>query len=384
MPLTIAAAPNAFKGSLTPKQAACAMAEGILRADADAVVREIPVSDGGDGLISAVKTAAGGQIYTSRVNDPAMRPVDGDFLMLQNQAAAVIEMALASGLALLPDSLRDPVRTSTIGTGELVKAAMDKGAAHILMGIGGSATNDGGIGTAHALGYRFLDKDGNALPPVGASLNAIDAIDTSGVDPRIASTRFSVACDVTNPLTGPNGAAHIFGPQKGASPDQVRMLDQGLSNLARVIQKDLEKDIDGIEGAGAAGGLGGGMKAFFNAELTPGIDLVLNLINFKKIIADADLILTGEGCIDEQTRFNKAPAGVARAARAMNLPCLAICGSIGKGGNLLSDIGINAVFSICAGPLSVEQAMAQAQELLAQTTEQAVRAFLAGRNPHDR
>ena len=384
MSLTIAAAPNAFKGSMTPGQAARAMEAGILRVKKDIRVLKIPVSDGGDGLISAVKTAAGGQVITARVADPRMRPVDAEVLIIPDQKAAVIEMALASGLALLPAPLRDPSQTTTIGTGELVKAAMDRGATRILMGIGGSATNDGGIGAAHALGFRFLDPAGNALPAVGESLNRIHTIDASGADPRLATTRFSVACDVTNPLTGPNGAAHIFGPQKGADPEQVRMLDQGLSNLARVIQKDLGKDIAALEGAGAAGGLGGGMNAFFNAELKPGIDLVLGLIHFKEKITGADLVLTGEGCIDGQTRFNKAPAGVARAAKALNIPCMAVCGSIGDGGNRLTDIGLDAVFSICTGPFPLDQAMAEAHTLLARTSEQALRAFLAGRITHDR
>jgi glycerate kinase len=379
MPLTIAAAPNAFKGSLTPGQAAQAMAEGILRAVPDARVCQIPVSDGGDGLISAMSTAANGHIETVQVHDPRMRPVDGAFLFIADQAIAVVEMALASGLALLPKSLQDPCKTTTMGTGELVKAAMDKGATHIFMGIGGSATNDGGMGVAHALGYRFLDNHKNELFPAGESLSRIAAIDASGVDDRLATTRFSVACDVTNPLTGPTGAAHIFGPQKGADPDQVMMLDQGLFNLARVIKKDLGKEIDALDGAGAAGGLGGGMKAFFNAELTPGIDMVLDLIHFKERITGADVVLTGEGCIDGQTRFNKAPAGVALAARSMNIPCIAVCGSIGKGGNHLWDMGLDAVFSICPGPVSLNQAMAEAHEYLTRTSEQAVRAFIAGR-----
>ena len=388
MRFTIAAAPNAFKGSLTPEQAAAAMARGTLRAGKDIRVLQIPVSDGGDGLISAVTTASGGKRTTARVKDPRMREIDAPYLLMPDQSAAVIEMALASGLALLPEALQDPEQTTTLGTGELVRDALDRGATRILMGIGGSATNDGGTGAAHALGYRFLDRDGRKLPPVGASLNKIAAIDTSGVDPRvdpkIGATRFSVACDVTNPLTGPQGAARIFGPQKGADADQVEALDQGLANLARVIRRDLGTDIQTLEGAGAAGGLGGGMKAFFNAELRPGIDLVLNLINFKERIAGADLVLTGEGCIDGQTRFNKAPAGVALATQDLGIPCMAVCGSIGPGGNGLTDIGLTAVFSLCPGPISLDEAISGAGELLSGASEQAVRAFLAGRSSHDR
>lgn len=384
MPVTIAAAPNAFKGSLTPARATEAMSLGIRRAGPGIEVIRIPVSDGGDGLISAVHTASGGRVISSPVHGPRMENLQADWLFVPDQSAAVIEMALASGLALLPEALQDPMLTTTLGTGELVKAALDSGVTDILMGIGGSATNDGGIGAAHALGYRFLDSDGLVLPPVGASLTRIHAIEASGVDPRIAATAFSVACDVTNPLTGPEGAAPVFAPQKGAGPEQVTLLDKGLANLARVIRRDLGRDIECLEGAGAAGGLGGGMKAFFNAELRPGIDLVLKLVNFKDRIQSADLVLTGEGCIDGQTRFNKAPAGVAAAAMEMNVPCMAVCGSIGEGGNQLSDIGLLAVFSICTGPVSLEQAMANGFDLLSAASEQAVRAFLTGRIRHDR
>jgi glycerate kinase len=384
MSLIVAAAPNAFKGSLTPEQAARAMASGIRNAGSGIKVIEIPVSDGGDGLISVVKTAGTGQMAWARVHDPRMRKIDAGYLLVPDQSAAVIEMALASGLALLPEDLQDPTLTTTLGTGELIRSALDKGVSRILMGIGGSATTDGGMGAAHALGYRFLDKNGRELPPVGKSLNAIHAIDASEADPRLPATQFSVACDVTNPLTGPQGAAHVFAPQKGADPDQVRRLDLGLANLARVIQRDLGTDIGSLEGAGAAGGLGGGMKAFFGADLRPGIDLVLGLLKFKERIKAADLVITGEGCIDGQTRFNKAPAGVAAAARTMGKPCIAVCGSIGDGGDQLADIGLDAVFSLCTGPLTLDQAVTRAYDLLSAVTQQAVHVFILGRTSHDR
>jgi len=373
------AAPNTFKGSLGAIQAARAMERGIHDADPKIRVKKIPVSDGGDGLVDALADAMGGAPIHLKVNDPRQRPIEAKFLFNPNQSTAVIEMALASGLALLPEDLRNPERTNTFGTGELIREAMDRGGAHIIMGIGGSATCDGGIGAASALGYRFLDKYGTRLDPVGESLIHVAAIDKKGVDPRIADTRFSIACDVTNPLTGPNGASFVFSPQKGATPAQVKALDRGLDNLARIIARDLGLEIKDLDGAGAAGGLGGGMKAFFNADLTPGIDLVLDYLDFQNQIKGADLVLTAEGRVDSQTEFNKAPVGVAGAALAERIPCFALCGSMGCKLENLYDLGMDAVFSLCKGPMTLDRAMADAFDLLRTSTEQVVRAFIAGR-----
>ncbi len=355
------------------------MSQGIHEISPDIHVIPIPVSDGGDGLVPAMANALGGQISTATVNDPRKRSVKADFLFMQDRSTAVIEMALASGLALLPGDLQDPTLTTTYGTGQLIQAALEKGVSHILMGIGGSATCDGGMGAAAALGYKFLDKNGKPLPPIGASLNRVTTIDKNEVDPRLARVTFSVACDVTNPLAGPNGASFVFSPQKGASPDQVKELDKGLARLGQIIARDLGVDITNLEGAGAAGGLGGGMKAFFNAKLLPGIDMVLDLVDFHTKVKGMDLVLTTEGRVDSQTQFNKAPAGVARAAKAANVPCIGLCGSRGKEINTLHSLGMDAVFSICPGPVSLATAMDEAFDLLSQATEQAVRAFLAGR-----
>ncbi len=380
--MKIIAAPNAFKGSLTADQAAAAMAEGIHRVDTETKVIRMPVSDGGDGLVIAMANAMAGDLIPLPVTDPRERRVKAQYLWDAGKRTAVIEMALASGLALLPHDLQDPTLATTLGTGELIRDALDRGAQHILLGIGGSATCDGGMGVAAALGYRFLDGSGNVLSPMGKSLARVAAIDSSGADPRLAATRFSVACDVTNPFYGPEGAAVIFGPQKGATKDQVKELDKGLANLSRIIRKDLGADLTGLEGAGAAGGLGGGMKAFFNAELTPGIDLVLDLLNFKDTLAGADLVLTAEGRIDDQTRFNKAPAGVAKAAKASGIPCIGLCGSMGDGLEPLYALGMDAVLSICPGPVTLESAMAKGYDLLALATEQAVRTFISARKSH--
>jgi len=261
----------------------------------------------------------------------------------------------------------------------LILSAMAYGARRIIVGIGGSATCDGGVGMAAALGYRFLDAAGEPVRPVGGQLNTIAAIDPSGIDERIAGLAVAAACDVTNPLTGAEGAARVYGPQKGATPDQVAQLDDGLANLARVIRRDLGIDILRLPGSGAAGGLGGGLHAFLNAELKTGINLVLDVVGLEEKLAGVDLVLTAEGRIDDQTRFNKAPAGVARLAKQAGVPCIAVCGAIGKEIGVLHDIGIQAVFSICSGPRTLEEAMQDARDLLARSTEQVVRAFLTGR-----
>jgi glycerate kinase len=291
---------------------------------------------------------------------------------------AAVEMALASGLTLLAGDRRDPTRTTTRGTGELIRAALDLGVSRIGVGIGGSATSDGGIGMAVALGARFLDDRGAAVEPVGGELGRIRRIDLSGLDPRVTSVRFEAVCDVDNPLCGPTGAAHVYGPQKGAAPEQVEALDAGLANLADLIERDLGVDVRDLPGSGAAGGLGAGLRAFVGAELRRGVDLVLELVDLDGKLAGADLVLTGEGQIDFQTAFGKAPAGVGAAARAREIPCIAIAGGVGDGLGDLHAIGIDAVFSLCPGPVTLDEAMSRAAEYLARAAEQAVRAFLAG------
>lgn len=378
--MRIVVAPNAFKGSLNAVEAAQAIKKGILNVlpRCDAVC--VPVADGGDGLTEVMLAALGGQMVSASVHGPRMEPISAPFCMLRSRKTALVEMARASGLALLPADLHDPTQTTTFGTGELIRAAMDSGATRIIVGIGGSATCDGGIGMAAALGYRFLDASGSPVEPVGGALNAITAIDRNHIDPRLQDLTVSVACDVTNPLTGPDGASLVYAPQKGATPDQVVQLDDGLVNLARVIHTDLGIDLADMPGAGAAGGLGGGLHAFLRGELIPGIDLVVDVVGLKGHLAGAELVITGEGQIDAQTRFNKAPAGVARAAKAAGIPCIAICGGIGDRIESLYDIGINAVFSICSGPQSLAETMQHAGDLLTRRSEQVVRAFLAGRS----
>ncbi len=380
MNMHIVVAPNAFKGSMNAVQAAEAMKIGLLAVIPQCDVICVPVADGGDGLTEVMLAGLSGMRVETVVFGPRMEPLSAPFCMVSSRKLAVVEMAKASGLALLPKARHDPTRTTTYGTGQLIRAAMDNGATRIIVGIGGSATCDGGIGMAAALGYRFLDETGTPVEPVGGSLGAIASIDRRNVDPRLDGISVSVACDVINPLTGDNGASVVYSPQKGATLEQVIRLDEGLANLARVIRMDLGVTIADMPGAGAAGGLGGGLHAFVGAELKPGIDLVIDVVRLKDAVAGADLVLTAEGRIDGQTRFNKAPAGVARTAKAAGVPCIAICGGIGDGIESLYDIGIDALFSICSGPQSLAAAMQNAEGLLARQTEQVVRTFLAGRS----
>lgn len=378
--MKIVIAPNALKGCLTAAEAAGALARGVARASPDSDIVQIPVADGGDGLAEVLVSALHGVKRTALVTGPRGDPASASFCYVPARQLAAIEMATASGLALLTKERLNPLLTTTRGTGELIKAALDLGVAHLIVGIGGSATNDGGIGMAAALGARFLDENGHPVEPVGGALATIQHIDLSGLDPRLAEVRIEAICDVDNPLLGERGAAQVYAPQKGATPEQVRILDAGLAQLSVVIERDLGLDVRDLPGAGAAGGLGAGLKAFFKAELRRGVDLVLDLVGLNEQLRDADLVLTAEGQIDFQTTFSKAPAGVAERAHAHGVPCIAIAGSVGSGLAALHDLGINAVFSLCPGPVSLAQAMASGGDYLATVAEQAVRAFLAGRH----
>jgi len=377
--MRVVIAPNAFKGSLSATQAAAAMAEGVQAACADAEVLKVPVADGGDGLVEILQEAMHGEVRRLTVTGPRGDPVEASFLYVPALSLAVIEMATASGLALLPDELRNPLETTTVGTGELIRAALDLGVDRIVVGIGGSATTDGGIGVASALGVRFLDAAGQPVAPVGGRLRSIHRVDLSGRDPRLDRVQIEVMCDVDNPLLGEQGAARVYGPQKGATPEQVEVLEAGLRHLAELIEAETGRDVRALPGAGAAGGLGAGMVAFLNARLRRGIDVVLDLVGLDARLEGAELVLTAEGQIDFQTAHGKAPAGVAERARARGIPCLAIAGGIGERISELHSLGIDAVFSICTRPMSLQEAMASAGTLLRATTEQVVRGFRAGR-----
>lgn len=321
----VVVASDSFKGCLTSIQVADAVEKGIHVHWPDCQVMKLAVADGGEGTIEALLTTMGGRNVKVKVQDPLGRPIEAEYAILKD-GTAVVEMSKASGLTLLHPSERNPLHTSTCGTGQLIADALHKGCRKFLIGIGGSATNDAGTGMLEALGYRFLDAEGNVLKGVGRSLEAIMTIDTSAAIPELKSAEFIVACDVESPFHGPKGAAHVYAPQKGASPEMVDFLDNGLKHFADILKSTTGKDISDMPGAGAAGGLGGAFKAFLNAELRKGADMVLDVIGFDEIIRDADLVITGEGKIDSQTLNGKLPSAVAQRASARNIPVMAICG----------------------------------------------------------
>jgi len=331
--LKIVIAPDKFKEALSAREVARAIERGIRRVLPDAQVDLVPMADGGDGTVDALLSATGGSPRQTRVSDPLGRPVEAAWGVLGDGRTAVIEMAAASGLALVPVDRRDPTRTTTYGTGELIRAALDAGVSRILIGIGGSATTDGGTGAAQALGVTFLRADGRRFdrPLTGGDLLDISRIVVDGRDARLAKTAIEVACDVDNPLLGSRGAAAVYGPQKGATPEQVELLDRGLAHLAELIERDLGKDVREFPGAGAAGGLGAGLVAFCGARLRPGIDIVMDATRLHERIRGADLIITGEGRLDGQSMMGKVIAGVGRAGQAVGVPVVALVGSVGEG-----------------------------------------------------
>ncbi len=363
--MRIIVCPDSFKGSLSSMEVADAIERGIRSiTGADARIHKIPLADGGEGTVDALVGAKDGRVCTARVMDPLGREIEAFYGILDASVVAVIEMSSASGLCLLSDNERDPLITSTYGTGQLIEAALKAGALKIVIGIGGSATNDGGAGAMTALGARFLDANGRELPPGGAALIDLDRIDMSGFRFPVGRVEVEVACDVTNPLCGPMGASAVYGPQKGASSEMVEQLDAALARYAEVIKRDLGEDIADMPGAGAAGGLGAGLAAFLGAKLKSGIDMVLDVAGFDEALTSADLVITGEGRIDEQTAYGKTIGGVLKRASAAGVPVVAIAGSISGDLTALHDAGLTAAYSITSESVSVEYAMSHASELI--------------------
>ncbi|MCX5658829.1 MAG: glycerate kinase [Planctomycetota bacterium] len=373
-------APDSFKESLSALAAAEAMARGIRRADPRAVVDLCPISDGGEGTVDAMLAATRGRRMTARVLSPLGEPIEAAWGLLGSRegepATAIVEMAAAAGLGLVPADKRDPMRTTTFGVGQLIKVALDAGAQRLILGIGGSATNDGGAGMAQALGVVFRDSLGRVLaaPMTGGLLANVAAIDPSGLDPRLAATPVVVACDVTNPLTGPSGASAIYGPQKGATPTQVAQLDRNLAHLAALLRTRLGRDVETLPGAGAAGGMGAGSVAFLNARLQRGVALVLEAVGFGQRVAGCDWCFTGEGRLDGQSLAGKACLGVARAAREHGVPTFALVGSIGPGGERALQEGLAGSRAIGEG-LPVAESMRRAADLLENAAAEVVRGF---------
>jgi len=373
--MNIVIATDSFKGCCTTLEAAAEFKRGILRVFPNARINIIPIADGGEGTVSAVLSALGGSLKPVRVKGPLGEETEAVF-GIASGGRAVLEMAAASGLTLV--TKKDPMRASTYGTGELIKAALDSGCTDIYIGIGGSATNDGGAGMAEALGVRFADKNGRPVPPGGGSLHLIDTIDISNVDKRLNNASITVMSDVTNPLCGENGASAVYGPQKGATPEQVKLLDSNLEHLARKVREQLHTDFANTPGAGAAGGLGFGLMAFTGAKLRSGIEAILDLAGFDALARDADLIITGEGNLDAQSAMGKVLSGIARRAKAYGKPVIAIAGGIGKGAERIYEHGIDAAISSTCRPMTVEEAVAAAGELLAGAAERAMRLVKTG------
>lgn len=374
--LRILIAPQEFKGSLSARAAARAMAEGFRRALPDALLDLLPVADGGPGTVEALVEAAAGDLKEISAQDPLGRPVQAAWGLLPD-GTAVIEMAAASGISLLKAGERDPRRSSTYGTGQLIRAALDAGCQRIIVGVGGSATNDGGAGAAQALGARFLDARGKELPAGGAALARLARIDASDLDQRLAGCQVLVATDVTNPLCGPEGASMIYGPQKGAEPELTRQLDAALAHYAQVLQRDLGVDVADRPGAGAAGGLAAGLVAFAGAEVRSGFELVAEAVGLRERLRETDLALTGEGRLDLQTGFGKTTAGVAALAREEGAPVIALVGGLAEGYEV-SASPFDAVLAITPGPMSLEEAQARAADLVAAAAEQVGRLIGVG------
>jgi len=362
--MRIVIAPDSFKGSLSAFAVAEAVERGVKRVVPEAECVLLPLSDGGEGLVESLVEATAGTYHEFQATGPLGEPVWAKLGVLGDGSTGVIEMAQASGLPLVPPEKRNPLFTTTYGTGELIRCALDLGCTQLVIGIGGSATNDGGMGMAQALGVRFLDADGRELGPGGAELARLEKIDISGLDPRLAEAKIEVACDVDNPLTGPSGASHIYGPQKGATPAMVEQLDRALMHYAEVIRKDLGKDVESVPGAGAAGGLGAGLMAFLGGRLVSGIQLVFRVLDFERQVQGADLVFTGEGKFDAQSAFGKVPVGVARACRAFGIPVIVLAGTVTLDSEELHGEGITASFSVLNQPMSLEEAMARTAELV--------------------
>ncbi len=371
--MKIVIAPDSFKGNLSALAVANLIEKGIKRVYPKARIVKVPMADGGEGTVRSLVDATKGRTIRKKVTGPLGKKVKASYGILGDGKTAIIEMASASGLPLVPKSKRNPLLTTTYGTGELIKAALDKGCRRIIVGIGGSATVDGGIGMAQALGVRLLDKKGREIGFGGGALGNLEKIDVSKLDKRLKKTKVSIASDVDNPLTGPRGAAKVYAPQKGATPSMVKRLEKNLKRYASIIKKDLRKDIKNIPGTGAAGGLGAGLIAFLDAKIRLGVDIVIETVGLKKYLKNADLVITGEGKMDSQTIYGKTPIGVAKLAKRYNIPVVAIVGEVGKGVEKVYKYGIDGIITITPYPMTRVQAIKRSSELIPNVSENLMR-----------
>ena len=371
--LVIVLAPDSFKESMTAKEVCEAMERGIRKANSQIRCIHVPMADGGEGTMQSLVDATGGRVYSKEVVGPLGNNVVAEYGILGNGEIGVIEMASASGIHLVDSEKRNPLITTTFGTGQLIKACLDKGVKKLLIGIGGSATNDGGAGFIQALGGRLLDENGDDLSYGGGALAKLHTIDLSNLDERLKYVSVEVVCDVNNPLCGKEGASYVFGPQKGAKREMIEILDQNLSHYAEVIKEQLGKDVISKAGAGAAGGLGAGLMAFLDVKLKSGIEMVIEYANLEEKVRDADMVWTGEGSIDFQTQYGKTPLGVAMIAKKYNKPVIALAGRVGNDIDVLYDKGIDAIFGIMRGVTSIEEALVKGPENVEKTSENIIR-----------
>ncbi|MDU5110514.1 MAG: glycerate kinase [Clostridium sp.] len=375
--MKVVIAPDSYKGSLTAMEVASCIEEGIKRYNKNIEVVKVPMADGGEGTVQALVDATGGRIINLKVCDPLLREVDSFYGILGDGNTAIIEMAAASGINLLRCNELNPLITSTYGTGQIINDAIERGCKNIIVGIGGSGTNDGGAGMLRALGIRFLNKEGRDIPEGGAALKELHSIDKKNFNKRISKCNIKVACDVDNPLCGLNGASHVFGPQKGASNEDIKLLDEALNQYAKIIKNEFNIDVLNIPGSGAAGGSGAAFLAI-GSKLERGVDIVINETNLQTMIESADIVFTGEGRIDFQTKFGKAPYGVAKEAKKNGLPVIAICGEIGEGYDELYNHGFTSIFSIVNKPMTLEESIKDSKKLIRDVSERIVRVICEG------
>lgn len=366
--MKIVVAPDSFKESMSAKEVCDSIEKGLLSVSKDWEIVKVPMADGGEGTLEALIDATNGKIFNEKTLNPLGEEITSRFGILGEKNIAIIEMASTSGLELISSEKRNPYITTTYGTGQLMLKALDQNVEEIILGIGGSATNDGGAGMLQALGAKLLDKNGDEIGFGGYELSKLDKIDFSNLDKRLKNIKILVACDVTNPLTGKNGSSYIFGKQKGATPEMVKVLDENLLHYSKIIKRDLDFDVNDIPGAGAAGGLGAGLLTL-GAILKKGIEIVIEANELDKKIQGADLVITGEGSIDGQTRFGKTPYGVVSVAKKYNIPTITLAGNVGKDIDILYDYGFDAIFSIMQGVDTLENALKNGKENIEKTAK---------------
>jgi len=375
--LKILIAPDSFKGSMSSIEIIEILSTVAHKYFSPLEIVKLPIADGGEGTIDAFIAAFGGEYIPVEVTGPEGNRVKASYGIIKNNIA-VIEMAQASGLTLVPPENRNPLKTTSFGTGEIIKIVLDKGIRKIIIGIGGSATNDGGVGAMQALGVQFLDHDDQEAGAGGQYLSRIRRINLDNLHKAVQDARITVICDVNNPLTGKNGATYVYGPQKGATSAMIELLEAGMKNYADVVKRDMNIDLENVSGAGAAGGLGGAAMVFLNAELRPGIDTVLNMIQFNAMLKDVDLVITGEGMLDGQSVFGKVPVGIAGRCKKKGVPVVAIVGKIGKDAARVYDYGINSIVPAINRDMSIEYALKHSKDLLTDASDRMFRLLKVG------